>query len=74
MSCPPRVIHCKLQDCFYYRFFPEGATTAPSSGLCFCTHPNNDLIVEFSACSFYRMDWTKKLKAIKKPNSNQGQK
>ena len=67
MPEPPRVIHCKLQDCYYYRLYPEGASQAPSSGLCICTHPNNDLIVEFTACSYYRLDWFKKLQGKRVP-------
>lgn len=75
MSQPPRVIHCKLMDCYYYKNYPEGAIEPSSGGLCLCTHPNNDLIVEYTACQYYRMDWSKKLKGIpKKPLPGYGPK
>ena len=65
-SKPPRTIHCKLTDCYYYRFYPEGSTSVHSSGLAICHYPENDLILEFEACRFYRLDWAKKLKNLPK--------
>lgn len=75
MSQSPRTIHCNLTDCYYYKNYPEKATQPNSGGLCLCTQPNNDLIVEYSACQYYRMDWSKKLKGVpKKTMPGQGQK
>ena len=74
MSDSNRVIHCKLTDCYYYRFYPENATQPSSGGLCNCVHPNGDLIIEYEACRFYRMDWSKKLKQMQKPMPGKGPK
>lgn len=66
MPTPPRLIHCRLVDCYYYSYYPEGATKPLSSGLCQCLHPENELIVEYTPCSCYRLDWNKKIKMMQK--------
>jgi len=66
MAQPPLVIHCKMTSCFFYNNYPEGAETPSSNGLAICKYPENDLIEEYKACPFYRLDWRKNLQNMSK--------
>ncbi len=73
MAQPPRVLHCKMNSCFFYHNYPEDSETPHSGGLAICHYPENDLVVEYRSCPFYKLNWLKNLKNIPKKKNPESQ-
>lgn len=65
-----REIECPHLDCVF--FSSENREVDGETVLItYCSHPNSDLVEDSKHCGFYRLNWAKQIKKIRKPDPSE---
>jgi hypothetical protein len=60
-----REIVCPRTDCYFYSF-EHAQVDEEWIPITFCSHPQNELILNGKSCNLYRMDWAKQMQKLKR--------
>ncbi len=62
-----REIICPRTDCYFYSY-ENAEVDGEWVPITFCSHPQNELIVNGKSCNLYRLDWVKQMQKVKRTN------
>ena len=60
-----REIVCQRTDCYFYSY-EHAEVDGEWIPITFCSHPQNELILNGKSCNLYRMDWAKQMQKLKR--------